>query len=63
MSTHNICFSWRTSENDPRIIIKYFSLTTPLVIANWVDHDQVSCSAASALDHCLSKSVFQAARH
>ena len=30
MSTHNICFLWRTGENYPRIITKYSTLTSPL---------------------------------
>ena len=33
MSTHNLCFLWRTGENYPRIISKYSTLTIPLIKA------------------------------
>ena len=62
MSTHNVCFLWRTRENYPRINIKYSSLTLILLFsttptfANSVDPDLKKPSDQDL--HCLSFSLW-----
>ena len=48
MSTLNIMFLWRNKKNDPRIIIKDSSLTSPMNITVCVIHTQTKAKTQAA---------------